>query len=46
MDNVSILKADLGESAADLSAKFNSIDRGKLPEKAEPDIEPAAPRAR
>jgi len=35
VDDVAVLKADLGESAANLGAKFNPIDRGKLAQELE-----------
>ena len=33
MDDLAILKMDLGQQASDLGAQFNPVDRGKLPEK-------------
>ena len=43
-DDLAVLEMDLGQEAADLGAQFNPVDRGKLPEQAEPDIDIALQR--
>ena len=39
VDDLAVLEMDLGQDAADLGAQLDPVDRGELPEKAEPDID-------